>query len=442
MLASTARIARTVTVARVGCVPLASTARAASTALLDSIVERVERSLPTRAGASATSPSVVVGLSGGVDSAIAAWALKRCGADVTAATTKNWDGLNEDANEDCGYRDDLRSATEIARKIGIPLTEIDFTREYWNDVFEPYVKAFASGATPNPDLECNRSVKFGALLRHVTDVMGGDLLATGHYARIDRGVGERVRLLRGVDETKDQSYFLASVSGDALSKACFPLGEMLKSETREAARALGLPCAERRSSAGICFIGRRPFGDFIGEYIVPREGAFVDAETSRPVPGAPPHKGLASYTVGQRAKIGGAAKPWFVIGKNVEENVVYVANGADHDALFSTTAELADEFWISGERPEMNRLLAKARYASPLTPVTIASASSESFTPSKFSSSYVSASSLSESLRATFDAPERAVTPGQALVLYDGDVCLGGAVIHRVGATKFEKLYI
>lgn len=411
-----------------------------STRALDALLERASRALPRALDGSDGAPSIVVGLSGGVDSAVALWALKTLGARATAALARNWDGLDEDASKDCGYRDDLRSAESIARHLNVDFHEVDFTREYWCDVFEPYVRAFEHGATPNPDLECNRSVKFGALLRHVTDRMGADYLATGHYARIERRDGAAL-LLRGRDEEKDQSYFLASVPGEALRRACFPLGDVLKSETREAARALGLPCADRRSSAGICFIGRRPFADFIGEYITPREGAFVDVETSLPVPGAGPHRGLASFTVGQRAKIGGAAKPWFVVGKNVAANVVYVANGADHEALFSSSATLADEFWISGKRPEATRLLAKTRYAAPLTPVRLNAVDigDETFEPSMFSSSYIpEATGCETSLRASFEHPERAVTPGQALVLYDGDVCLGGGIVERVGKTSYE----
>jgi tRNA-specific 2-thiouridylase len=271
---------------------------------------------------------------------------------------RNWDSSEETGGSEdvgCAHKEDRKSAKACAEKIGIELTEVDFTREYWNDVFQPYLSAFDKGATPNPDLECNRSVKFGSLLEHATERMGVDYLATGHYARIERtgggGDGE-VRLLRGVDGSKDQSYFLASVRGEALKRACFPLGETLKTETREAARMLGLTSvAERRSSAGICFIGRRPFGEFIGEYIAPMEGAFVDVETSQPVRDAPRHRGLASYTVGQRAKIPGASRPWFVVGKNVAANVVYVASGSDHDALFSSSCVVADEFWVAGRRP-------------------------------------------------------------------------------------------
>lgn len=404
-----------------------------------------------------TKPTIAVGLSGGVDSAVAAWALKACGARVVGVLMRNWDSSEETGGSEdvgCAHKEDRKSAKACAEKIGIELHEVDFTREYWNDVFQPYLSAFDKGATPNPDLECNRSVKFGSLLEHATERMGVDYLATGHYARIERtgggGDGE-VRLLRGVDGSKDQSYFLASVRGEALKRACFPLGETLKTETREAARMLGLTSvAERRSSAGICFIGRRPFGEFIGEYIAPMEGAFVDVETSQPVRDAPRHRGLASYTVGQRAKIPGASQPWFVVGKNVAANVVYVASGSDHDALFSSSCVIADEFWVAGRRPSAptvsERFHAKARYASPLTPIDVvgvnqACRNGDAFRPSAFSATYAPRSSgdvQSSSFRVAFNRPERALTPGQALVIYDGDVCLGGGVVERVGETSFE----
>lgn len=434
-----------------------SSSSAPSARLLDSILDRVARSIPRvdddddRATTS-SAPTFAVGLSGGVDSAVAAWALKRAGARVVGALMRNWDEANEDAGDEreCSYVEDRKFARECAEMLRLDdFVELDFRREYWLDVFEPYVEAFESGATPNPDLECNRRVKFGALLRRATETIGAEYLATGHYARIDRSLGVP-RLMRGIDETKDQSYFLASVSADALARACFPLGETLKTEVRDAARALGLPCAERRSSAGICFIGRKPFGDFIGEYIEPKRGAFVDVETGRDVPGAPPHRGSAAYTVGQRAKIGGASKPWFVVGKDAATNVVYVASGADHDALFSTTCAATDAFWVSGAAPRGvdvgARLLAKTRYASPLTPVIVrsTSATDDPMIPSRYSSSYRSresrdSSSSSSSFVVEFLHPERAVTPGQALVLYDGDVCLGGGVVERVGPSLFES---
>ena len=438
---------------------LARISRASSTSssnarLLDSILERASRAIPrddVDGEPSTTSArTFAVGLSGGVDSAIAAWALKRTGARVVGTLARNWDEANEDDGDEreCAYVEDRKSARECAETLGLDdFVEVDFRREYWLDVFEPYVEAFESGATPNPDLECNRRVKFGALLRRATETMGATYLATGHYARIDRTRGG-VRLMRGVDASKDQSYFLASVSADALTRACFPLGETLKTEVRDAARALRLPCAERRSSAGICFIGRKPFGNFISEYIEPKRGAFVDVETGRDVPGAPPHRGSAAYTVGQRAKIGGASKPWFVVGKDAGTNVVYVASGADHDALFSTTCAVTDAFWVSGARPRGvdvgARLLAKTRYASPLTPVIVRSTSTtdEPMIPSRYSSSYrsrESSSSSSSSLVVDFLHPERAVTPGQALVLYDGDVCLGGGIVERVGPSLFES---
>jgi len=428
--------------------------RRASSSTLDAIVARARRSMESLCSSSSSrAPTIAVGMSGGVDSAVAAWALKACGARVVGVLMRNWDACEETGGRDdfgfggCAHGEDRKSAKACAEKLGIELTEVDFTREYWNDVFEPYLSAFDDGATPNPDLECNRMVKFGSLLEHATERMGADYLATGHYARIERCGDGEVRLLRGVDGSKDQSYFLASVRGEALKRACFPLGETLKTETREAARTLGLTsAAERRSSAGICFIGRRPFGEFIGEYIAPKEGAFVDVETSQPIRDAPRHRGLASYTVGQRAKIPGASRPWFVVGKNVAANVVYVASGSDHDALFSSSCVVADEFWVAGRRPSAptvsERFHAKARYASPLIPIDAhgvdQSNRDDAFKPSVFSAAYAPRSTNVPSFRVSFDRPERALTPGQALVVYDGDVCLGGGVVERVGETSFE----
>ena len=435
-----------------------STSTTATVAQLDALLKRCELGAPR-------APSrIAVGLSGGVDSAVAAWALKQLGHDVTGVLMRNWDGFDE-RDDDCGYVDDRKSARETANAIGIALDEVDFSRTYWHEVFEPFVGAFASGATPNPDLECNRRVKFGALLRHARERLGAEYLATGHYARIRRSENHNsmVELLRGVDITKDQSYFLASVTGEALSSACFPLGEALKSDIRDAARALNFTAAERRSSAGICFIGRRPFGEFIGEYVESKAGEFVDVETMRVVPGAEAHRGLASYTVGQRAKIGGAAKPWFVVGKNTASNVVYVASGPEHEALFSTSAIVTEPFWVAGEPPAgVAKLRAKTRYAAQLTPVTLTAhrdgyngasigkndthtqSMSSEFVPSAFSTAYDSRSDASgapPTLLVTFASPERAVTPGQAVVFYapDDDVCLGGGIIHSTSRTLFEE---
>jgi len=422
---------------------------------LDDLLERCARatsSAPLRL-ANSPSPSVVVALSGGVDSAVAAWALKTLGFDVSAVFMRNWDGDEERAS-DCAYVEDRKSARACAEAIKIAFDEVNFTKRYWNDVFVPYVDAFTTGATPNPDLECNREVKFGALLTHVTEFVKAEYLATGHYARVrrtDDGDGQcKVQLLRGRDEEKDQSYFLASTRGAALARCLFPLGEALKSDVRDAARALNLASAERRSSAGICFIGRRSFGEFIGEYVESRRGEFIDVETMRAVPNAAAHLGLASYTVGQRAKIAGASQPWFVVGKNVAANVVYVASGREHDALYSTSAALTDAFWIAGRAPDGvaaprgAALRAKTRYAAPLCDVTLHVCDAETdveahhrVEPSAFSAAY--ASRVDRAMfRATFANPERAITPGQALVVYDGDVCLGGGIVQSTSKTLFE----
>ena len=277
---------------------------------------------------------VAVGISGGVDSAVAAWLLKSAGFDVTGVLMRNWDEAEETGGA-CEFEKDQRDARAVAAALDVELKEVDFVREYWHAVFEPFLRDFERGnATPNPDLACNRHIKFGALLRHCEEALGADVLATGHYARVaptgDHETGNDAnesRLLRGVDETKDQSYFLASVRGASLRRACFPLGGLTKKQVRALASGPArLPAAvtARRSSAGICHVGRKQnFGDFIAQYgdassdassdasFVP--GAFVSVDDGRVIG---THTGLSRYTVGQRARVGGARVPWYVVGKD------------------------------------------------------------------------------------------------------------------------------
>ena len=351
------------------------------------LVSRVLPHLPPPLTPGGALPRVAVGLSGGVDSAVAAWLLRRAGYDVTGVLMRNWDEAEETGGA-CDFERDRRDALAVAARLDIPLREVDFVREYWHAVFEPFVRGFDGGAaTPNPDLACNRHIKFGALLAHCRDVLGVDVLATGHYARVVRAdddsravrspfedtttsktsspaaasssAGACVHLLRGLDPRKDQSYFLASVPGAALRSAAFPLGGVSKTETREMATArANLPASvtSRRSSAGICHVGRkRDFGAFIAEYVLQSRsdeaeddfdarddagvglgGFFVSAEDRTSA--VAPHGGLARYTVGQRAKIGGASEPWFVVGKDAARDVAYVARGKDHAALFTRAA--------------------------------------------------------------------------------------------------------
>ena len=425
-------------------------------------------------------PRVAVGLSGGVDSAVTAWLLKSAGFDVTGVLMRNWDEAEETGGE-CSFEKDQRDARAAARAVGIPLAEVDFVKEYWHSVFEPFLRDFdGGGATPNPDLACNRHIKFGALLEHCSRSLGADLLATGHYARIvQTDAMNPPRLLRGFDPDKDQSYFLASVMGESLRRACFPLGGLTKREVREiAAGPANLPAAvtHRRSSAGICFIGRkRDFGDFIQEYL-PAEGetrwagkdrreeeraagSFISAENGEAVGR---HGGLARYTCGQRARLSGAAVPWYVVGKDSRggsNGPVYVAPGADHPALFTTSAAVDRCFWVSGARPRgMDtehgaRLSAQTRYGARAVSCSARTIDIRSAVSSLVPSAFCTPPDLDEVLRRTnsgvdasagavievmFDAPERAITPGQALVLYDGDECVGGGVVLYPGRTELE----
>lgn len=508
--------------------------------LAPDVLARVLPHLPRFAQAGESPPHVAVGLSGGVDSAVTAWLLKTAGYPVTGVLMRNWDEAEETGGE-CGFEKDQRDARAAARAMGIPLTEVDFVREYWHAVFEPFLRDFDGGsATPNPDLACNRHIKFGALLHHCTHALGADLLATGHYARVEGrgGEGEGVRLLRGVDPTKDQSYFLASVRGEALKRACFPLGGLTKREVRGlAAGVAALPTAvtQRRSSAGICFIGRkRDFGDFIQEYMLgggggggrdggqggggvtvsappgaPRADAtdrVGGAETPLPLPPLPPsrrhgrsssifvsvedgaavgeHGGLARYTHGQRARVGGAAQAWFVVGKDARAGVdtVYVAPGATHPALYTSGATVGRCFWVAGQPPHHLlgnlsssdsgskegggrtcdggglQLLAQTRYGAVAVPCRVRfvpPGAIPRLRPSRFCTPPTAASPPSREaphehkgvsddgdgeamIEVMFDSPERAVTPGQALVLYDGDVCLGGGVVLYPGPSLYE----
>ena len=376
--------------------------------------------------------------------------------------------------------------------------EVDFVSEYWHRVFAPFLKDFHNGnATPNPDLACNRHIKFGALLAHVEKTIGADVLATGHYARVERSDNtekKTPRLLRGLDPTKDQSYFLASVDGEALRRACFPLGGLTKREVKEIAAgpaALPQQITNRRSSAGICFVGRKQnFGDFIAEYTGGdggedesegddrSEGARGDSRESKDegqgdrsqtqkyghfvsvddlsVVGA--HKGLARYTIGQRARVGGAQTPWFVVGKDatVDKNLAYVAPGPEHKALFATQAVVGRCFWVNGAPPDFESLdkkglTAQTRYGGTAVACVarvLHRGQPSTITPTKFGPPNQVSDAFQNSegdetdstlLEVFFASPTRALTPGQALVLYENDVCLGGGVVLYPGRSEFEK---
>lgn len=348
---------------------------------------------------------IVVGLSGGVDSSVAAWLLLQQGHRVTAVFMKNWE---EDDDEDyCAAEEDYKVAEQVCEQLTIPLTGVNFAAEYWDHVFSRFLSDIASGRTPNPDVLCNREIKFKAFLDFALS-RGADLIATGHYARIAR-VDGRCRLLKGRDPNKDQSYFLYGLSQRELGKVCFPLGDLSKPAVRELAKQAGLPNHARKDSTGICFIGERPFKAFLRRYLPPRPGEI--RTLSGEVKGT--HEGLMYYTIGQRhgLGIGGPGGVWYVAHKHNEQNILYVVQGDNHPSLFSTALEAHDLHWVAGSFPELPlKCRAKIRYRQTEQPCVVEPRPAGA-------------------VRVTFACPQRAVTPGQSVVFYHNDVCLGGGVI-------------
>ncbi len=355
---------------------------------------------------------VILGLSGGVDSAVAAILLRQQGADVHALHMTNW----EDDDGYCTAATDLQDARQICEQIGIPLHHVNFAREYRDRVFTHFLEEYRRGRTPNPDVLCNREIKFGAFREHAKR-LGGDLLATGHYARALLS-GDQVQLLKAKDLSKDQSYFLHAVSTDALRETVFPLGELDKSTVRSIARDYALPVFDKKDSTGICFIGERPFREFLSTYLPASPGSIknVDGKTIGE------HHGLMYYTLGQRQGLGiggrrdAGDEPWYVAAKDLDENVLIVVQG-DHPLRYSDALEATDCSWI-GNQPDALRdgrplsCNAKIRYRQDDQECTVVQ-------------------SDPERIVVTFGAAQTAVAPGQFVVFYQGEHCLGGAVIDR-----------
>jgi len=352
---------------------------------------------------------VIVGLSGGVDSAVAALLLLKEGYEVIGVFMKNW----EDDSPECTTENDQRDARLVADTLGIPFYTFNFVKEYWDHVFTYFLETYAAGQTPNPDVLCNKEIKFKAYLEKAMQ-LDADYIATGHYARIDREEpGEEhplgVRLLKGVDPGKDQSYFLYAVPGTALVKSLFPLGQLRKKEVRELAKNAGLHNWDRKDSVGICFIGERKFKTFLEGYLPGKSGDMVDPEGDVKAR----HDGLMFYTIGQRQGlgIGGPGAPWFVADKDLEKNELLVVQGGDHPLLFSDGLTCSGMTLISGELPDLPfTCTAKIRYRQPDQNCTVVKQEGESWI-------------------VHFNRPQKAVSAGQSIVFYDGEVCLGGAVI-------------
>lgn len=360
---------------------------------------------------------VVVGLSGGVDSAVAAWLLKEQGYEVVGIFMKNWEG--DDNSEYCSSNIDFVDAAAVADVLGIGIEHVNFAAEYRDRVFAEFLREYQAGRTPNPDILCNAEIKFKAFLDHALR-LGAHRIATGHYARVRQNAqSQEYELLKGLDPTKDQSYFLHRLHQDQLSKTLFPVGDLHKTEVRRIAAEIGLPNAKKKDSTGICFIGERPFREFLNRYIASQPGPIKD-DKGRTIG---EHVGLSFYTLGQRQGLGiggikakgaqrggGEHAPWFVARKDMQTNTLLVVQGHEHGWLQSTRLQANDASWVSATAPLAGPLNAKTRYRQADAACTLGSDANNTF-----------------SLR--FAQPQWAVTPGQSAVLYEGDVCLGGGVI-------------
>ncbi len=353
---------------------------------------------------------VVVGMSGGVDSAVSAWRLKEAGLDVLGLFMKNWE--DDDDSDYCSTRQDFLDAAAAAEVIGIELQAVNFAAEYKDRVFAEFLREYQAGRTPNPDVLCNAEIKFKAFLDHAL-AQGAQCIATGHYAQVRFNEGGFAQLIRGVDSNKDQTYFLHRLSQTQLSHSIFPIGDLEKSKVREIAQKIGLPNAAKKDSTGICFIGERPFREFLNRYLPTKPGPMKTPEGRH----VGEHVGLAFYTLGQRRGLGiggdkaGDGSPWFVLGKDLDANTLVVAQGRDHRGLMSTSLNAIETSWISGTPPQEGAALtAKTRYRQ-----TDASCEFFQDSPGSFS--------------LQFQEAQWAVTPGQSAVLYDGPICLGGGII-------------
>jgi len=353
---------------------------------------------------------IVVGLSGGVDSAVAALLLKRAGHDVVGLFMKNWE--DDDDDEYCSTREDLVDAVSVAETLGIEIEAVNFAAEYRERVFAAFLAEYRAGRTPNPDVLCNAEIKFKAFLDHAM-ALGAERIATGHYARVEERDGAHV-LLKGIDPSKDQSYFLHRLNQPQLARSLFPLGHLHKSEVRAIARAAGLPNHAKRDSTGICFIGERPFRQFLSRYLPREPGPIVTPGGER----IGEHEGLMYYTIGQRQGLGiggrrdAGTEPWYVAAKDLARNTLTVVQGHDHPLLLRKDLGAADASWIAGAAPERgNGLAAKTRYRQADSACVLLEARGATF-------------------ELDFASPQWAVTPGQSAVLYRGELCLGGGVIR------------
>ena len=359
------------------------------------------------------SKSVVVGMSGGVDSSVAAYLLKEQGYQISGAFMKNWEEDHDDPDYPCTALDDMRDALNVCEQLGIELDAQNFSKEYKDRVFKYFLQEYEAGRTPNPDILCNREIKFKAFLEYALQ-QGADKMATGHYARIDE-IDGRYRLLRGKDDNKDQTYFLYTLGQYALSKSLFPVGELEKPKVRQLAEQAGFENHGKKDSTGICFIGERNFRPFLQRYLFSKPGEIHSPEGDY----LGEHRGAIFYTLGQRGGLGIGGKqnsdgsPWYVVAKDLSRNIITAAQGHDHPLLFSQSLRAIDMHWVSGQAPKAPyTCIAKVRHRQADQVCTI---------------DYCD----EQTCHVTFAQPQRAVTPGQSIVFYQGEECLGGAIIDQ-----------
>lgn len=354
---------------------------------------------------------IIVGLSGGVDSSVTALLLKQQGHDVTGLFMKNWH--THLPNGQCMWEQDVEDAMHICEQLDIPMNTIDFSHDYWQRVFTQFIEQYKNGRTPNPDILCNEKIKFSAFLQHATENLGAQKIATGHYACITEKDGQ-YRLEKGLDSTKDQSYFLCRLNQKQLSMSCFPIGKLHKHVVRARAKAASLHTHNKKDSTGICFIGKQPFKTFLSKYLPKKYGDIQTPEGKT----IGQHDGVFYYTIGQRQglNIGGIkdAKnlPWYVYGKDLKNNILQVVQDTDHVLLYSQKITTLSIHWINQLTPDTPfRCTAKIRYRQKDQKCTIEHI-------------------IDNHCHVTFDAPQRAVTPGQYIVFYDQNICLGGGEIE------------
>ncbi|MFU0252240.1 tRNA 2-thiouridine(34) synthase MnmA [Spiroplasma sp. Moj] len=374
---------------------------------------------------------VVVGLSGGVDSSVSLYLLQQAGYDVEGLFMRNWDSqLNNDIlgnkainNVICPQELDYNDAVNVSKTLQVPLHRVDFIKEYWEYVFKHFINEYQKGRTPNPDILCNKYIKFDYFLNYAINNYHADFIAMGHYAQVRFNEKlQEYQLLRGIDRDKDQTYFLSQLNQGQLSKTFFPLGNLTKKEVREIASAQNLSTANKKDSTGICFIGERDFKNFLQNYIPNQNGNIVDIEAKEVVGH---HNGVMYYTIGQRRglNLGGMSEPYFVAGKNVENNILYVAKSSEEKWLYSTSCIITDVNWINTLHEKEFNCTAKFRYRQKDIPVKVTVLSDNK-------------------CLVQFATKVKAITPGQAAVFYDDEVCLGGGVINDVYLDNQKLWYL